>query len=165
MKNHLLIVISTLILLSICCIGSGIIGNGISMGKGFVNSPGNQLTKGDMPAVDPQEKDLGIGPVKSVVLGPINQKMVNDGKNLFTGKCIICHELDQKKIGPPLRNITKERTPEYIMNLLVNATQMQKEDLFVKELFKKYNNVPMPDPAFSQTQARSVLEYLRSVAK
>jgi len=51
------------------------------------------------------------------------------------------------------------------MNLLVNAPQMQKEDPIVKDLFKKYNNVPMPDPGFNQSQARSVLEYLRSVAK
>jgi cytochrome c551/c552 len=112
-----------------------------------------------------QEKDPGIGPVKSVKLGPIDTKMAASGKSLFTAKCLVCHEMDTKKVGPPLRNITKERKPEYIMNLLVNATQMQKEDAFVKELFKKYNMVPMPDPLFNQTQARSVLEYLRSMAK
>jgi len=76
-----------------------------------------------------------------------------------------CRVLDTKKIGPSLRNITKERMPEYIMNLLVNAVQMQKQDQFVKDLIKKYNNIAMPDPGLSQAQARTVLEYLRSVAK
>ena len=76
-----------------------------------------------------------------------------------------CRVLDTKKIGPSLRNITKERMPEYIMNLLVNAVQMQKQDPFVKALLKKYNNVLMPDPAITQVQARTVLEYLRSVEK
>ena len=113
----------------------------------------------------PQNQDPGVGPVKDVDLGPINTKMVADGKKIYLAKCLVCHELDTKKIGPPLRNITKERKPEYIMNLLVNAVQMQKQDPFVKELLKKYNNVLMPDPGLSQAQARTVLEYLRSVAK
>jgi mono/diheme cytochrome c family protein len=113
----------------------------------------------------PQKEDPGVGPVKNVVIGPIDTKMVADGKKLYLAKCVVCHDLVQKKIGPPLKNITKERTPEYIMNLLVNAVQMQKQDPFVKELLKKYNNVLMPDPGFTQAQARTVLEYLRSVAK
>ena len=113
----------------------------------------------------PQKEDPGVGPVKNVVIGPIDTKMVADGKKLYLAKCVVCHDLTQKKIGPPLKNITKERTPEYIMNLLVNAVQMQKQDPFVKELLKKYNNVLMPDPGFTQPQARTVLEYLRSVAK
>ena len=114
---------------------------------------------------NPQNQDPGVGPVKNVVTGPIDDKMVADGKKIYLAKCVVCHELDTKKIGPPLRNITKERMPEYIMNLLVNAVQMQKQDQFVKDLIKKYNNIAMPDHAISQIQARTVLEYLRSVAK
>ena len=117
-----------------------------------------------MPS-NPQNKDQGIGPVKNVVLGPINNKMVDDGKKIYNVKCIACHQMDKKLVGPPLRNITKERTPEYIMNLLVNSVKMQKQDPIVKELLKKYNNLLMPDPGINQAQARSVLEYLRSMAK
>ncbi|MDP4292153.1 MAG: cytochrome c [Bacteroidota bacterium] len=113
----------------------------------------------------PQNEDPGIGPVKNVALGAIDHKMVTDGKKLFTAKCLLCHDLDTKKTGPPLRNITKERKPEYIMNLLVNSVEMQKQDPYVKDLLKKYNNVIMPDPAINQAQARTILEYLRSVAK
>ena len=148
MKNRSLLIVTTLVIVSFLSIGASISRTGNS---------GN---------VDPQEtKDHGIGPVKNVVLGPIDKKIADDGKILFTTKCIICHEMDTKKIGPPLRNVTKDRAPEYIMNLLVNAPQMQKEDPIVKDLFKKYNNVPMPDPAFTQTQARAMLEYLRTMAK
>ena len=114
---------------------------------------------------NPQDKDRGIGPIKSVELGPLNNKMIGEGKVIFNNQCIVCHELDQKKLGPPLKNVTKERTPEYIMNLLLNAAQMQKDDPKVKALLKEYNNLPMPDPALSQSKARSVLEYLRSLAK
>lgn len=109
--------------------------------------------------------DKGIGPVKSIELGPLNKKMSDDGKALFANKCTVCHDLDQKKLGPALRNITTIRTPEYLMNLLVNITQMQKEDALMKEQIKKFNNLPMTNPGFNQTQARAVVEYLRSVVK
>jgi mono/diheme cytochrome c family protein len=124
----------------------------IAIGAGFIPT-------------DPQEKDPGIGPVKDVVLGPLDKKMTDQGKSIFNSKCIICHDLDQAKIGPPLRNVTKVRTPEYIMNLLVNTVQMQKENATIKALIKKYNNVIMIPPLLNQEQARTVLEYLRSVAK
>jgi cytochrome c len=114
---------------------------------------------------DPQVKDHGIGPVKSVELGPLNKKMVDEGKSIFNNQCIVCHEIDQKKLAPPLRNITKVRAPEYIMNLLLNSAQMQKENATVKALLKEYNNLPMPDPALNQAKARSMLEYLRSLEK
>ena len=113
----------------------------------------------------PQDPDRGIGPVKNVVIGPIDNKMVANGKKIFQTKCFVCHDLNAKKIGPPLKNIAKESTPEYIMNLLLNAAEMQKQDPHMKDLLKKYNNVLMPNPGLSQAQARTVLEYLRSVAK
>lgn len=113
----------------------------------------------------PQDPDRGIGPVKNVVIGPIDNKMVADGKKIFQAKCVVCHDLKIKKIGPPLKNITKDSTPEYIMNLLLNAVEMQKQDPHMKDLLKEFNNIAMPNPGLSQAQARTVLEYLRSVAK
>jgi cytochrome c551/c552 len=110
------------------------------------------------------QKDKGIGPIKNIELGAIDPKMVSKGKDLFNNKCLVCHELDQKKIGPPLRNITKTRSPEYIMNLLLNTVQMQQQDPIVKDLISTYK-INMTPPEFSNDQARSVLEYLRSVAK
>jgi cytochrome c len=112
-----------------------------------------------------QDKDLGVGPAKHVELGPINAKMVGEGKTIYGNQCIICHDLDQNKLGPALKMVTKSRTPEYIMNMLLNPAQMQKENANVKALLKQYNNLPMPDPALNQEKARSVLEYLRSLAK
>ncbi len=126
---------------------------------GFIGSPLSSQ------ASAPQEKSHGIGPVKSVEMGPLNKKWVDEGKGIYNTQCIICHDLDQKKVGPALRNITKQRAPEFIMNLLLNSAQMQKEDPTMKALLKEYNNLQMPDPGLNQAKARSVLEYMRSVAK
>lgn len=141
MKKYALIIFSMLLIFSFLIIGASIIPN------------------------DPQNKDLGIGPVKKVELGPLDKKISDQGKVIFNNKCMICHDLDQPKIGPTLRNVTKARSPEFIMNMLVNTVQMQKEDATIKELIKKYNNIIMTPPMLNQEQARSVLEYLRSVAK
>lgn len=138
--------------------------NAASLNPKQANASGPEIIINSETSI-PQDKDHGIGPIKNVELGPLNKKMIDEGKSIFTNQCIVCHELDQKKLGPPLKNITKERTPEYIMNLLLNSTQMQKDNPTVKSLLKQYNNLPMPDPALSQAKARSVLEYLRSVAK
>jgi cytochrome c551/c552 len=113
-------------------------------------------------------KTLAASPkeiITKVEMGAINPKMVNDGRGLYTSKCVACHDLDQKKIGPTLRNVTKERSPEYIMNVIYNTTKMQKNDPTFKALVVKYKNVPMPDPNLTEAQSRSLLEYLRSVAK
>ncbi len=118
----------------------------------------------DVPSV-PQNKDLGVGPVKKVELGPLDKKMINEGKTIYNNQCIICHDLDQNKLGPALKNVAKIRTPEYIMNLLLNSAQMQKENATVIALQKQFNNLPMPDPALNQAKARSVLEYLRSLVQ
>lgn len=112
-----------------------------------------------------QEKnDKGIGPIKNIKLGTLDLKMAAKGKNLFNSKCLLCHDLDQKKIGPPLRDITKIRTPEFIMNQLLNTTQMQKEDQIIKDLIAVYK-IPMTPQELSADQARAILEYLRSVNK
>jgi cytochrome c551/c552 len=124
-----------------------------------------ELSLGSSSPVVPQDKNLGIGPVKKLVLGPIDKKMVEEGKTLYNAQCIVCHDMDQRKIGPAMKNITKQRTPEYLMNLLLNSAQMLKEDPTMKALLKEYNNMPMPDPGFNQAKARAVVEYLRSMAK
>ncbi len=135
--------------------------------KYFVLLASMFLVTGSLVAIAgiPQDKSHGIGPVKTVELGPLNKKWVDEGRGIFNTQCIVCHDLSQKKLAPILGNITKQRSPEFIMNLLLNSAQMQKEDPTIKALMKEYNNLPMPDPLLNQAKARSVLEYLRSVAK
>ncbi len=141
MKNKFLILISSTAVASLLCMSAAI---------AQPNYP-----KGDK----------GVGPIKTVTVGPIDAKMVSQGKTIFTNTCALCHELDQVKVGPPLRNIAKDRAPEFIMNLLLNTSSMQKTDPYIKALIAKFNNVVMTDPGLNQAQARSVVEYLRSVEK
>lgn len=109
------------------------------------------------------QKDLGVGPVKKVKLGPINQNLAEKGKNLFNNNCSGCHELNQTKVGPPLGKVVNERSPEFIMNMILNASNMEQHDPTAERLKSKYH-VPMPQTGLNRSQARAVLEYFRSVA-
>ncbi|GBD87047.1 cytochrome c [bacterium BMS3Abin03] len=108
----------------------------------------------------------GIGPIKEVKLEEkIDESLVSKGNSLYYSKCFACHQLDNRVVGPPLRNITKEVSPVYFMNYLLNTTEMQKKVPRVIKLIKEYNGELMPNQSLSEKQARALLEYFRSVAK
>jgi mono/diheme cytochrome c family protein len=121
--------------------------------------------KPNKPEVQEVPVDKGVGPFKDVKLSPVDQMKARKGLGVFMDKCFLCHELDNKKLGPPLRNITKQETPEFILNMIVNPTEMQKQNDRIKEQMKKYNNLPMLDQQISQQDALNILEYLRSTEK
>ncbi len=114
-----------------------------------------------------QLKDNGIGPVKSVTLGKtIDKKMVDEGQSIFFGKCSLCHAMNSQKLAPPLAGVTKTLSPVFIMNYLLNTAQMQEKDPYIQQLMQYYQSVPkMPDQNLSKSQARAVLEFLRSTEK
>ncbi len=47
----------------------------------------------------------GIGPVKSLTLGPIDQNMVEEGRKIYQEKCSACHKAEEKFIGPAPKGI------------------------------------------------------------
>lgn len=108
--------------------------------------------------------DNGIGPIKEVKLGSLNKSLAEKGEKIFSTKCVACHQLDTRLVGPPLRNVTKKNTPEFIMNYLLNTVDMQKKDPIMKKLVDEYKIV-MPDQQLTKDDAREILEYFRSVEK
>ncbi len=120
-----------------------------------------QPASGSDPA---QAADKGIGPVKSLNLGPVDKALADKGKALFDERCVSCHALAQDKTGPALGNVLAEATPEFVMNFLLNTSEMEQKDALIQGLVKKFG-LPMPPPGLSQDQARSILEYLRTTKK
>ncbi len=108
------------------------------------------------------DEELGIGPVKEVKLGSIDQNLVNKGKTTFETKCASCHKFDTRLVGPPLQGVTQRRKPEWIMNMILNPQQMTQENPTAKELFATYL-VQMTFQDVSQDDARAILEYFRSI--
>ena len=104
----------------------------------------------------------GIGPIKNVELThPLDEKMVAEGKNITDVKCGSCHKMtDERLVGPGWKGVTDRRTPEWIMNFIVNTEEMVEKDTAVQRMLEVCL-VKMPNQGLSETDARNVLEYMR----
>lgn len=107
----------------------------------------------------------GVGPVQSVTLDEeIDEALVKKGQAIFDSKCIICHTIDTRMIGPALAGITERRSPEWIMNMMINPQEMTAKDPVAKALLEEYKT-PMVNQNVSEEDARALLEFFRSKDK
>lgn len=106
----------------------------------------------------------GVGPVESVELSAtINESLADQGSLLYQQKCTACHKLGEKFVGPPPNGILKRRSPEWVMNMILNPEVMLKEDQLAKDLFMEFNGAPMANQGLTQEEARSILEFFRTL--
>jgi len=123
---------------------------------------GSKEVEEDIPDVDPMT-NLGIGPIRSLELGELDQEMADEGKKIYDAKCTACHNINTKMIGPPQAGVLERRTPEWVMNMIVNPSEMIKKDPTARRLLKEYNNVPMTEQGVTEEEARKILEYFRTM--
>lgn len=123
---------------------------------------GQDRKSSNEPLTDRQIK-YGIGPIDSVKLGQIDSQLANRGERIFRSVCMKCHTLDQAVLGPPLRDVTNRRTPEFIMNVILNPQENVMRHPELQKYHKIYNNY-MTDQGLDSTAARAILEYLRQEA-
>lgn len=112
-------------------------------------------------STDPMD-NKGIGPITSVELNAtIDEGMATRGAELFQNLCSACHKFDKKFVGPALSGVTERRSPEWIMNMVLNPEQMIKEDPIAKKLLIESNMAVMADQNLEEDEARAILEYFR----
>jgi mono/diheme cytochrome c family protein len=106
----------------------------------------------------------GIGPVKNITISEsLDSDMVSLGQEIFEVKCTACHMPNQRMIGPALAGILERRSPEWVMNMIINPTEMIQKDPIAKALLLEYNNAIMLNQNVNQEDSRAILEYLRSL--
>ena len=105
----------------------------------------------------------GIGPVTAPVAldGSIDKAMAKSGAEVFEQKCSACHRMDERYVGPALGDVTKRRSPSFVMNMVLNPQGMIEKHPVTRKLLAEYL-VAMPNQNLSQDDARQVLEYLRT---
>jgi cytochrome c len=113
----------------------------------------------------PFQLEHGIGPITSpVTLGEIDKAMAKQGHEVFEHKCAACHKMDERYVGPALGEVTKRRSPAFIMNMALNPQGMVEKHPVTKKLLAEFFTA-MPNQQISQDQARQVVEYLRTQSK
>lgn len=115
------------------------------------------------PEIDWTE-NKGIGPISELSLPEsIDPKLAEEGKVLFEKNCAACHKADKKYIGPAPKDILERRTPEWVMNMIMNPTEMVQKDPIAKKLLAEANGAIMANQNISEKEARALLEYFRTL--
>ncbi|MDH5588521.1 MAG: cytochrome c [Gemmatimonadota bacterium] len=107
------------------------------------------------------ELEQGLGPVRDMVLGEIDPALAEEGSAAFVTRCSACHKMEDRYVGPELGTVLSRRRPEFVMNMILNATEMVERHPAVRELLAQFYT-PMPVQVTDQAEARAILEYLRA---
>lgn len=138
------------------------------------STPKKKITYGQKSTVETKTVDenktsfidlsaVGIGPVESLTFTDYNEELSTTGKDLFGQKCTACHKIDARYIGPSLKGIYDRRNPAWVMNIMLNPTEMIKKDPIAIQLLKDYNNVVMYNQNLTLDEARALAEYFRDL--
>lgn len=118
----------------------------------------------DSEGVPVDLNNKGVGPFTSVGFDEeIDMELAKNGEAKFNLICTACHVIGQRMIGPDLTGIYERRSPEWVMNIIINPNGMLKEDPIAKALYKEYNNAIMLNQNLSEEETRALAEYLRTL--
>lgn len=134
---------------------------GFEMNRTKTEAKSETVTTEGVP-VDLENK--GVGPITSVTWNDeIDTAMAAKGEEKYNAICTACHMAEQRMIGPALKGVYDRRSPEWVMNMILNPDGMLKEDPIAKALLKEHNNAIMLNQNLSEEDARAVAEYLRTM--
>ncbi len=108
--------------------------------------------------------EKGVGQIKEITLDPeINVEMAAQGEAIFKTNCTACHKLDKRFIGPSPKGILERRSPEWIMNMILDPQLMTEQDRCAKDLLVEFNGAAMANQNLTVEQTRAILEYFRTL--
>jgi cytochrome c551/c552 len=96
-------------------------------------------------------------------IGPVTEPVALDGIDKAMHKCAACHKMAERYVGPPLGDVTKRRSPAFVMNMVLNPQGMVEKHPASRKLLGEFYT-QMPNLSLSQAEARELLEYLRTQA-
>lgn len=110
----------------------------------------------------PFQIEHGIGPVteRLDISDEIDEEMVARGREIFTAKCEVCHAMQGDKVGPSLGDVVERRSPEFVINFIMNPGENVLNHPVGLDLLEEHNT-EMPYRDVTMEEARAVYEYLR----
>lgn len=113
------------------------------------------------PQLSPFELEHGIGPVTEYIeLGEIDPELADRGEQIFRGLCIMCHNEIDLSVAPSMEGILDKRSPEYVMNMILNPVGMSRRHPSRLNMEERYFT-SMPFQSVSVDDARAIVEYFR----
>jgi len=86
-----------------------------------------------------------------------------EGEKLFKANCTACHAINEKIVGPALKDVHKRRNPEWLLKWVKNSQALVKAgDPTAVALFKENNESVMTSfEQLSDSEVKSILEYVQ----
>lgn len=87
-----------------------------------------------------------------------------EGEKLFTANCTACHALNEKVVGPALKDIHKRRDAKWLVKWIRNSQAMVKAgDPVAVQVFKENNEALMTSfENLTEAQVGSIVEYIKA---
>lgn len=140
-------------------------GFSVNRSKTSEKSVETPATKNEVPASQRITLDeKGVGQIKSITLdAEIDAEMASAGETLYKTNCTACHKIEKRFIGPSPKGILERRSPEWIMNMILDPKLMTEQDKHAKDLLIEFNGAAMANQNLTVEQTRSILEYFRTL--
>jgi cytochrome c2 len=101
--------------------------------------------------------------------GPAGRNIASDAKSIakgkatFNTKCIACHTIGGgKRLGPDLKDVTKRRKVKWLIEMIKNPDTFVKTDKAAMQIAKDFNNMPMTNYGFKDSEVKDIIAYLKS---
>jgi len=109
------------------------------------------------------ELEHGIGPIteRIEIDEEINEELLTKGRNIYEMKCEMCHNMEGRMVGPELGTVLERRSPEFVMNFILNPGRMAQDHPEGQKMLREYFTV-MPFQNVKEDEARAILEFLRN---
>lgn len=94
---------------------------------------------------------------------PTDETSIANGEKLFKANCMVCHSVNDRVIGPALRDLHKRRPLEWIQAFVQNSQKVIKSgDEYAVKLYNEYNKTEMTAFDFENAEIANIVAYLKA---
>lgn len=94
---------------------------------------------------------------------PTDEAAISTGEKLFKANCTVCHAVNDKVIGPALRDVHKRQNLDWIKAFVKNSQKVIKSgDEYAVKLYNEYNKTEMTAFDFEDAEIEAIVGYLKA---
>ena len=94
---------------------------------------------------------------------PTDEASISAGEKIFKANCTVCHAVNEKVIGPALRDVHKRRNLAWIQAFVQNSQKViQSGDEYAVNLYNEYNKTEMTAFDFEDAEVATIVAYLKA---
>ncbi|MCC5920518.1 MAG: c-type cytochrome [Cyclobacteriaceae bacterium] len=91
-----------------------------------------------------------------------DEAVVNAGRSIFEGECTVCHAINEKVIGPALKNVESRWDDRDLLKQFILNSQkvIQSGHEYSVKLYEQYDRTVMPSFDYNDEELESILAYI-----